>query len=36
MLEWEAHSQSLLSKTADTAEGVHAFIEKRRAVFRGE
>jgi len=36
MLEWEAHSQSLLSKTADTAEGVHAFIEKRRAIFRGE
>ncbi|MBL8636754.1 MAG: enoyl-CoA hydratase/isomerase family protein [Myxococcales bacterium] len=36
MLEWEAHSQSLLSKTADTAEGVSAFIEKRSAVFRGE
>lgn len=36
MMEWEAHSQSLLSKTSDTEEGVLAFIEKRSAVFRGE
>jgi 2-(1,2-epoxy-1,2-dihydrophenyl)acetyl-CoA isomerase len=35
MLEWEAHAQSILSKTADASEGVAAFLEKRKAEFAG-
>jgi 2-(1,2-epoxy-1,2-dihydrophenyl)acetyl-CoA isomerase len=35
MLEWEAESQATASHTADAYEGVHAFLERRKPVFRG-
>jgi 2-(1,2-epoxy-1,2-dihydrophenyl)acetyl-CoA isomerase len=35
MLDWEAQAQSILSKTDDALEGVQAFVQKRRPVFRG-
>ena len=35
MLEWEADAQAICSHTADAHEGVHAFLERRRPVFRG-
>lgn len=35
MLAWEAEAQATCSHTADAYEGVHAFLERRKAVFRG-
>ncbi|MGZ3426100.1 MAG: enoyl-CoA hydratase/isomerase family protein [Polyangia bacterium] len=35
MLEWEADAQATCSHTADAHEGVHAFLERRKPVFRG-
>jgi 2-(1,2-epoxy-1,2-dihydrophenyl)acetyl-CoA isomerase len=35
MIEWEAEAQATCSHTADAHEGVHAFLERRKPVFRG-
>jgi 2-(1,2-epoxy-1,2-dihydrophenyl)acetyl-CoA isomerase len=35
MLGWEAEAQATASHTADAYEGVHAFLERRKPVFRG-
>ena len=35
MLAWEAEAQATCSHTADAHEGVHAFLERRKPVFRG-
>jgi 2-(1,2-epoxy-1,2-dihydrophenyl)acetyl-CoA isomerase len=35
MIEWEADAQATCSHTADAHEGVHAFLERRKPVFRG-
>lgn len=35
MLNYEAHGQGLLFNTADVKEGLSAFFEKRRPIFRG-
>ncbi len=35
MIEWEAEAQATCSHTDDAHEGVHAFLERRKPVFRG-
>jgi 2-(1,2-epoxy-1,2-dihydrophenyl)acetyl-CoA isomerase len=36
MLQYEAYSQEIAGSTEDYKEGVAAFIEKRKAVFKGK
>ncbi|TAG54599.1 MAG: 2-(1,2-epoxy-1,2-dihydrophenyl)acetyl-CoA isomerase, partial [Runella slithyformis] len=36
MLEMEAENQDVLSQTSDAAEGIMAFLQKRKATYQGK